>query len=191
MLEIAKKYLEKIGMKNTQYAIAKHTDRAHLHLHIIANMVDNNGQVISDSHIGLRGKKAAQQLTEAYHLIPARKKNLELTHPEALTQNEAARYKIYEVILKTLPHCRGLSDLEQRLKEQGLELCINIRGSLPKSRGSAFNWEKTASKAAKLTGSSPWATWKSILATRSKSQRGSLSTGRWTGQMIQKIQQTR
>ena len=62
MSTIAKEYLDKLGMVNTQFAITKHTDRKHIHLHVVANMVNNNGEIISDSYLGLRGKKIAQQL---------------------------------------------------------------------------------------------------------------------------------
>src|ERR1700712_4400624 len=84
MAEIAKKYLAEIGITNTQYVITKHTDKAHLHMHIIANMVDNNGNTIKDNWIGYRGKQAAQQLTQEYKLVPAVKKDLTLTNLEAL-----------------------------------------------------------------------------------------------------------
>ena len=57
MVKIAKEYLEKMGIVNTQFALTKHTDRKHLHLHIVANMVGNNGKAIPDSFLGLRGKK--------------------------------------------------------------------------------------------------------------------------------------
>jgi hypothetical protein len=43
---IAGQYLERLGFVNTQYSIVKHNDRSHLHLHVVANMVDNNGDVI-------------------------------------------------------------------------------------------------------------------------------------------------
>ena len=43
--EIARKYLDQLGIVNTQFSVSKHTDKAHLHLHIIANLVDNNGKV--------------------------------------------------------------------------------------------------------------------------------------------------
>ncbi|MEJ7674982.1 MAG: relaxase/mobilization nuclease domain-containing protein [Chitinophagaceae bacterium] len=57
MTEIAKEYLQKLGITNTQYSITKHNDKNHSHLHIIANLVNNNGGVIKDSWIGLKGKK--------------------------------------------------------------------------------------------------------------------------------------
>lgn len=34
MKEIALKYLKELGIVNTQYAVSKYTDKAHLHLHI-------------------------------------------------------------------------------------------------------------------------------------------------------------
>ncbi|MGH2642578.1 MAG: relaxase/mobilization nuclease domain-containing protein [Chitinophagaceae bacterium] len=150
MLEIAKKYLEEIGIKNTQYAIAKHTDRAHLHLHIIANLVDNNGKVINDGWMGLKGKKIAQQLTEAYGLVPADKKNLELTHLEALNQSEANRYKIYEAIRNNLPDCRTIEALEERLKKQGITTIYKYKGQTNEKQGVSFQIEKDCFKGSKI-----------------------------------------
>ena len=39
LVEIAQKNLEQLKIVNTQYAIVKHTDKAHLHLHIVANRI--------------------------------------------------------------------------------------------------------------------------------------------------------
>ncbi len=50
----------------------------------------------------------------------AKKKNLELTHPETFNQSEANRYQIYRDILKTLPWNRNIEKLEERLKQQGI-----------------------------------------------------------------------
>ena len=80
MLLIAKEYLQKIGITNTQYAITKHTDRNHPHPHIIANLVNNDGKTIKDNWIGLRGKKIAQELTLKHDLKQALSKDLGLTH---------------------------------------------------------------------------------------------------------------
>lgn len=150
MLEIAKKYLEEIGIKNTQYAITKHTDRAHLHLHIIANLVNNNGEIIKDSWVGLRGKKAAQKLTESYGLIPAERKNLELTHTEALNESEANRYKIYEAITSNLSHCRNMKDLEERLKRQKITIIYKYKGQTTEKQGISFQIEKDCFKGSKI-----------------------------------------
>ncbi len=44
MIQIAKEYLQQMQITDTQFAIVKHTDKQHMHLHIIANLVDNNGR---------------------------------------------------------------------------------------------------------------------------------------------------
>jgi hypothetical protein len=68
MLFIVKEYLGEMGIANTQYTITKHIDRNHPHLHIIANLVNNNGDTIKDNWIGLKGKKIPQQLTLKHEL---------------------------------------------------------------------------------------------------------------------------
>ncbi|KAK6033623.1 relaxase/mobilization nuclease domain protein [Ostertagia ostertagi] len=136
--EIALKYLTELGVVNTQVAISKHTDKAHLHLHIVANMVNNAGKTISDSWIGLRGKKIAQQLTQDYKLIPALEKNLKLTNLESLSSSEANRYKIYVAITKNLPYCRTMEDLEKRLLKLGIETKYKYKGQTDERQGISF-----------------------------------------------------
>lgn len=138
MKEIAKKYLKELGIVNTQYAISKHTNKAHLHLHIVANMVNNEGKAISDSWIGLRGKKVAQRLTQEYNLIPALEKNLKLTNLEALSQFEANKYSIYIAISENLPHCRTIEELEKLLLKQGIETQYKYKGQTLEKQGVSF-----------------------------------------------------
>jgi hypothetical protein len=138
MKEIAKKYLDQLGIVNTQYAISKHTDKAHLHLHIVANMVNNDGKSISDSYIGLRGKKITQRLTQQYKLIPALEKNLNLTHLENLSETEANKYKIYIAIAENLPHCRNMQDLEKRLLKLDIETQYKYKGQTQEKQGISF-----------------------------------------------------
>jgi hypothetical protein len=138
MMQIAKEYLEKLGIINTQFAIIKHTDKAHLHLHVLANMVNNDGKSIKDNWIGLRGKKAAQQLTRKYQLIPAEGKNLKLTHLEALSQSEADKYNIYQAISENLPFCHTMADLEARLLALGIKTQYKYKGKTTGIQGVSF-----------------------------------------------------
>lgn len=150
MKEIALKYLSRLGITNTQFAISKHTDKEHPHLHIIANMVDNDGKAISDSWIGLRGKKIAQQLTEEYKLIPALKKDLSRTHLEALSQSEAIKYKIYIAIAENLPHCRTMEELEKRLLNAGIETQYKYKGKTQEKQGVSFKMENVCFKGSQV-----------------------------------------
>ena len=48
MVGIAAEYLSGMGIRNTQFIIARHRDREHPHLHILFNRVDNDGRTVSD-----------------------------------------------------------------------------------------------------------------------------------------------
>lgn len=138
MKTLAKEYLARLGVNNTQFAIVKHTDKDHLHMHIVANMVNNEGKAISDSWIGLRGKKVAQQLTQEFKLVPALEKNLKLTHVEALNEAEAVKYQIYEAIAQNLPLSRSFEDLQNRLLKQGIETKYKYKGKTEEIQGISF-----------------------------------------------------
>lgn len=138
MKEISKKYLEGMGVKDTQYAIIKHTDKAHPHLHIVANMVDNRGKAISDSWTGLRGKKEAERLTMQYKLVPAMKKDLKMTHLEALSQKEALKYEAYMAIAAALPDCRTMEELERKLLLKNIEVQYKTKGQTEERQGISF-----------------------------------------------------
>lgn len=150
IVAIAKEYLQEIGITNTQFAITKHTDKAHLHVHLIANMVNNDARSIKDNHIGLRGKKAAQRLTLKHGLIVAERKNLALTHQEALDQSEANRYKIYTAIMESLPKCRNLEELKAHLKTYGIEVLYKYKGQTQERQGISFRLEKDVFKGSKV-----------------------------------------
>jgi len=150
MAEIAKKYLAEIGINNTQYVITKHTDKAHLHMHIIANMVDNNGNSIKDNWIGYRGKQAAQQLTQEYKLIPAVKKDLALTNLKALNATEANRYKIYAAITELLPACQNMEELQARLFKLGIEIQYKLKSGTAEKQGVSFKMGQDRFKGSKV-----------------------------------------
>jgi len=150
MAEIAKKYLAEIGITNTQYVITKHTDKAHLHIHIIANMVDNNGNTIKDNWIGYRGKQAAQQLTQEYKLIPALEKDLALTNLQALNVTESKRYTIYAAITEHLPACRNMEELEARLLKLGIETQYKFKSETNEKQGVSFKIGEDRFKGSKV-----------------------------------------
>ena len=138
MVKLAKEYLQQLGITNTQYSITKHTDRKHPHLHIVANLVNNEGKAISDSYLGLKGKKIAQQLTKEYKFIPAQRKNLHLHNAQALRVSERNRLIIYRAIKDTLPGCRTVEELERKLKEKGITTLYKYKGATSEKQGISF-----------------------------------------------------
>ncbi len=128
MAEIAEEYLVEMKITDTQFAIVKYLDKNHSHLHILANLVNNNGETIKDSWIGLKGKKVAQKLTQKYGFKEAISKDLSLVNLEALNEKEANRYIIYQVILEILPQCRNLNDLKEKLAKKKIETLYKYKG---------------------------------------------------------------
>ncbi len=138
MADIAKEYLQEMKIIDTQFAIVKHIDKNHLHLHIIANLVNDHGDAIKDNWIGLRGKKVSQSLTLKYGLKVANSKNLSLTNLEALNEKEASKYIIYQAILELLPHCKSLHDLKEKLVKKKIETLIQIQRTDQRIAGYQF-----------------------------------------------------
>jgi len=148
--EIARKYLDRLGIVNTQFSVSKHTDKAHLHLHIVANLVDNSGKAISDSWIGLKGKKVAQQLTEEYGLIPAIRKDLRRTHLDALSKSQVIKYKIYQAIAQNISRCRTMDELEDRLQKLGIDVLYKFKGQTREKQGISFKMGNISFKGSQI-----------------------------------------
>jgi hypothetical protein len=138
MIEIAREYLQKMNVADTQFSITKHIDKNHSHLHIIANLVNNKGETIKDNWIGLRGKKIAQELTTKYGLKEAISKDLSVTHLEQLNEKEANRYIIYQAIFEMLPQCRSLDDLKEKLAVKNIETLYKYKGQTKELQGISF-----------------------------------------------------
>jgi hypothetical protein len=136
--EIAGKYLEGLDIRNTQTAIMKHSDKAHIHVHLIANMVNNQGWSISDKWIGLRGKKLGQKLTQEYRLTQSLSKDLTRIHYQSLKEPEQYKYKIYAAIKSQLRESRSLEDLKLNLERLGIETLYKFKGQTAEIQGISF-----------------------------------------------------
>jgi Relaxase/Mobilisation nuclease domain len=119
-------------------------------LHIVANLVDNSGKAISDSWIGLKGKKVAQQLTEEYGLIPAIRKDLRRTHLDALSKSEAIKYKIYQAIAQNISRCRTMDELEDRLQKLGIDVLYKFKGQTREKQGISFKMGNISFKGSQI-----------------------------------------
>lgn len=63
MAEIALEYMGRMGIRNTQFFIARHFDKEHPHIHIAYNRIDNDGRTISDKNERLRSARICKELT--------------------------------------------------------------------------------------------------------------------------------
>lgn len=118
MVKIAYEYMEKMGIRDTQFIIARHTDRNHPHCHIVFNRVDNNGKTISDKNDSYRNEKVCKALTEKYGLYMADGK--EHVNTERLRPHDKAKYDIYEALKQELPKVTSWEQLRKALHKQGI-----------------------------------------------------------------------
>ena len=66
--EIGQEYLAGMGFTDHQYVISRHTDTAHEHIHILANRIGSDGQVVSDGHDYQRQERLMREIEREYDL---------------------------------------------------------------------------------------------------------------------------
>ena len=137
MRDIAKEYMQRMGITDTQYLLVRHLDQPHPHCHLVYNRVDNNGQTISDRNIKIRNAKVCRALTEKYglHLAPGK----ESVRRERLREPDKTKYEIYNAVKTNLPNCGSWNDLELRLKERGASMRYKYCGSTNQKQGVLFS----------------------------------------------------
>ena len=137
MLDIAKEYMQRMGITDTQYLLVRHLDQPHPHCHLVYNRVGNNGQTISDKNIKIRNAKVCRALTEKYglHLAPGK----ESVRREHLRGPDKTKYEIYDAIKAVLPQSRSWEDLEKHLQEQGISMRYKYCGSTNQKQGALFS----------------------------------------------------
>ena len=137
MTQIAKEYMQKMGITDTQYLLVRHLDQPHPHCHLVYNRVGNNGQTISDKNIKLRNAKVCRELTEKYGLYLAPGK--EEVRREQLREPDKSKYEIYDAIKGSLPKCKSWNELEGKLKEQGIGVRYKYCGNTDRKQGVLFS----------------------------------------------------
>lgn len=136
MVKIAREYMRRMGITNTQYIVSRHTDTEHQHLHIVANRVDNDGKTISDSNDKARNVKICKALTREYGLHFSKgKMNVKR---DRLRGKDKVKYQIYDAINAALPRCNSWSDLCDRLAKQGIGVHFKYDRSKGKILGVSF-----------------------------------------------------
>ena len=137
MTQIAKEYMQKMGITDTQYLLARHLDQPHPHCHLVYNRVGNNGQTISDKNIKIRNAKVCRELTEKYGLYLAPGKDD--VRRERLREPDKTKYEIYDAIKGSLPKCKSWNELEGKLKEQGIGIRYKYCGNTDRKQGVLFS----------------------------------------------------
>ena len=137
MRDIAKEYMQRMKITDTQYLLVRHLDQPHPHCHWVYNRVGNNGQTLSDKNIKIRNAKVCRALTEKYglHLAPCK----ESVRREHLREPDKTKYEIYDAIKTALPQSQSWNELEKHLKEHGIAMRYKYCGSTNQKQGVLFS----------------------------------------------------
>jgi len=136
MVQTAREYMEKMGIKDTQYIIGRHFDKEHPHIHIAFNRIDNNGKTISDRNDRFRSEKICKELTAKYGLYFADSKEKVKEH--RLKEPDKTKYEIYQALKTEITRCREWKDLLAYLKKQDIDVRFKYKGNSQEVQGIIF-----------------------------------------------------
>ena len=136
MAGIALEYMERMGIRNTQFFIARHFDKEHPHVHIAFNRIDNNGNTISDRNERLRSTRICKELTQKYGLHMANGKDN--VKRNRLKEPDKTKYELYDILKTEVCRCGNWHVLVANLKRQGVEVHFKHKGQTDEIKGVVF-----------------------------------------------------
>ncbi|WP_288150085.1 relaxase/mobilization nuclease domain-containing protein [Phocaeicola sartorii] len=136
MAHIALEYMEKMGLRNTQFFIARHFDKEHPHVHIAFNRIGNDGRTISDRNDRLRSTRICKELTLKYGLHMAGGK--ENVKRNRLKEPDRTKYRLYDILKTEVGRCGNWNVLVASLNRQGVEIRFKHKGQTKEVQGVVF-----------------------------------------------------
>ena len=141
--------MEQMGIRNTQYIIARHHDTKHPHCHLVFNRIDNEGNLISDSNERIRNAKVCRALTKEYGFYFA-PKNSKARNKSRLRPHQLRKYNLRSSVLDAQVNSRSWNDFISTLKGQGIDMRFNHAENSDKIRGISFCMDEFSIAGSKL-----------------------------------------
>ena len=149
MVEIAQKWMDQMGIRNTQYIIARHHDTEHPHCHLVFNRVDNEGELISDSNERVRSAKVCRALTKEYGLYFA-PKNSKARDKSRLRPYQLRKHNLRYAVLDARTNSRSWNDFLNILKGKGIDVRFSHSENSNRIRGISFSQDDYSTAGSKL-----------------------------------------
>ncbi|RVU00276.1 relaxase/mobilization nuclease [Mucilaginibacter limnophilus] len=122
LLEIANRYLQANGFTNNQYFIFRHHDAEHPHIHLLANRITFDGEVVSDSNNYKKSEAILRHIEQQFGLTTVQSSQR--------TPERAAKKDEIEMVLRTGKPSEKMvmqEMLKNLLKHRGLSLADFIK----------------------------------------------------------------
>jgi len=136
MLAVAHEYLVKMKIQDTQLLIVRHHDKAHPHLHIVYNRVDNRGKTISDKYQHVKNAKVCKELTLKHGFFMATGK--EQVNRQQLKGADKVKYELFDAIRSEIRLVNSIDELKARLAAKGIEMLYKYKSGTGVVQGISF-----------------------------------------------------
>ena len=150
MTGLAREYMQRMGITDTQYIVVRHTDTEHPHLHILYNRVKYDTKLVRSHNERIRSVTVCKAMKQKYGLTFSKGK--ESVKIERLHDPDKVKYRIYEAVKAILPYCISLLELAERLQDKGIETTFIHRGGDPQKevQGMTFTMQGQTLKASQV-----------------------------------------
>src|ERR671933_85776 len=138
---------------NNQYAVVKHSDTEHDHIHIVASRICLDGSVVDDSWDYYKSQETIRQLERNYNLetvTPSWEtdKRAQTTgeHRQLKSQrNKSVRVQLQDLIDEVTQDNPSMPEFVERLQQQGVEVQVRLtRTGIGFSKGISYNLDGVA-----------------------------------------------
>ena len=130
MVLLAKEYMERMGIKDTQYLIVRHLETDSPHFHIVYNRVNLHGKAIDESNNFDKSHKATKAIKLKYGLtFSPKKKQYEDAIAEMKPKIQAAMYR-----------CKSWDEFQRRLAPAGITVQFYNDRDTGKPQGIRFTY---------------------------------------------------
>lgn len=125
MVKLALEYMDKMGIKNTQFIIVRHLDKEHPHCHIVYNRVDNDGKCVSDSFEYYRNNEICDEMKRKYGLTYG--ENKDNVKPQSLKGRPKIRQEIYLAVQAAKRLAKDWTTFQRELAQKGITVRKKFR----------------------------------------------------------------
>lgn len=150
MTELAREYMQRMGITDTQYMIVRHTDTEHPHLHILYNRVRYDAKLVRSHNERIRSAAICKAMKQKHGLTFSEgKENVKI---EKLHRPDKVKYTVYEAVKTVLEGCTSLTELAERLTGKEIVTVFVHRGGDPQKeiQGITFTKDNLTFKASKI-----------------------------------------
>ena len=148
MVSIAKEYLQRMKIQDTQVLIVKHKDKQHPHIHIVYNRVNNNGKTIADNFQHLKNIKISKELTLKYGMHMGQGKQ-KVNRPQ-LKGIDKLKYELHDTIKTTSKKVSNMVQLNHELAKQGISMQLKYKSGTLEIQGISFSKGKYKFKGSEI-----------------------------------------